>query len=197
MGELLQCNVRTRRAYATLLRRFMAGRMTTDDYEEAYCNLQKHGRDEACEGMFWAAWHTYDDIVPHRMTGSHALSADDRRIVARWLLFLRGQLPYTPPALVRSPPQRRRDWAKRALGVLMVLIGLGLLAASPMITWAAGLAFGILAILIGLAMASRPDGMDAVVSHAFEPTDPWPFASDDDLRTACAAPTYLYGRKAQ
>jgi len=43
------------------------------------------------------AWQLYDDMFRHRADGPHALAKDDRRSVARWVLFLRTDIEYSWP----------------------------------------------------------------------------------------------------
>ncbi len=187
-------NLSTRREYAALLRRFMAGRLTTDEYEDAYFELEERGRDDACWGVFAAAWHCYDDIIPHRMTGDHKPTPELRKLVARWILFLRSGAEYRPARLSRNSERASRVRAGQVGGWLL---GIGLLcfAVSGLTGWMPGMAIALCIVIPGYALAQRGGvSLDpAVAVCAFEPESCWPFASADDFRRARATPTYLYG----
>jgi hypothetical protein len=45
---------------------------------------------ELCDEIYWA----FVNYGPQRLTGRHALSREQRRNVARWVLFLRSSEPY-------------------------------------------------------------------------------------------------------
>lgn len=48
------------------------------------------------------AWQLYDDFQEHRLRGRYALTRGGRSEVARWVLFLKTDLPYEWP-LLRGP----------------------------------------------------------------------------------------------
>lgn len=79
--------------YAELLREFMAGKWTTDQYEDRYYAIMKGREDPACSAIFDVVWHFYSDLIPHKMRGSHRLSPEVRKMVSRWVLFLRSDSP--------------------------------------------------------------------------------------------------------
>ena len=87
--------------YAELLRHFLAGNLTNFEYETGCdailrdCTSTKER--EAIEGVYWAAWHLYDDINTHRMRGKWALTRESRQMVARWIMFLYGGREYEWP----------------------------------------------------------------------------------------------------
>lgn len=86
----------SRRHAARLLRWFVAGRITNDEFESKVCALPT--RDPAISRLFIAAWHYYDDFYEHRLTGVHGLTAGQRLDFARWILFLHtgNELPTMP-----------------------------------------------------------------------------------------------------
>ena len=45
------------------------------------------------------AWFLYDDLREHRLTGRYKLSPAARQSVARWILFLEGDLEYEWPVV--------------------------------------------------------------------------------------------------
>lgn len=96
MRSLVSPNAR--RAYAALLREFIAGGCTNDEYENRVDEIKRrHGRDSAVMAIYHQMWFCYDDIRTHTMRGSHRLTAERRRFFARCVLFLRD------PSVPRSP----------------------------------------------------------------------------------------------
>jgi hypothetical protein len=77
---------KARRQLAELLRHFVAGLMTNDEFAV---------RQVLTEG----AWFLYDDLHEHRLTGKYRVNARDRSHVARWILFLESDLPYEWPVV--------------------------------------------------------------------------------------------------
>lgn len=76
------------------LRRYAAGRTTNDELESAVGNSE----DRAISAVEDMAWRLYDDMVRHRATGRHALSREMRRMLARWVVFLRTDCEYAWPS---------------------------------------------------------------------------------------------------
>ena len=100
---------------ACALRRFASG------------HLDRAGFDH----VMWGAWRSLDPAVvaledaiewaflnsgPNRLVGRHALTAEQRRNVARWVLFLRSSEPYA--------------WPIRESGVMAILRAIGTLGIS-------------------------------------------------------------------
>ena len=84
---------------ALLLRRFAAGRLTNDDFVDAFPSSKT---DPALRAVDQRAWALYDDFRTHRLTGRHALAPAGRREVARWVLFLQSDVEYTWPTRYSS-----------------------------------------------------------------------------------------------
>jgi hypothetical protein len=190
-----------RRRYAELLRHFIAGRLTTDQYEHQYGDLErKYGGNESTSAVFGCVWHFYDDLIPHRMTGKHRLCPEARRRVARWIVFLRSDAALadvSATALADSRPQ----WAhscERVLGtvaVLSLLIGaIATLSGAVVVTLFC--CFMLFAVLLGAMVCSPGVSLEPQhAEHAFsdDESDPWPFRSRAELDAALARPTYLHG----
>ena len=195
-------NTTARRAYAEVLRRFIAGGLTTDQYECAAGRLAaRHGRDGGADAVFDAVWFLYDDVWPHRMTGKYRLNAAMRSRIARWILFLRSDRPLAgAPGAAAEPAARTPGFVRRALGhavrwtvsgVLIVLAGLFGAGGEA----AAAAVFGLAAVFV-FTSGFRGAGLgDPVYERALAggPEDPWPFASSTDLTIARGVPTFLNG----
>lgn len=189
-------NVGCRHEYALLLRRFMAGRMTTDSYESAYCRIAStHEPDAAAQSIFDVAWHLYSDLLPHRMTGRHRPDRETRRLVARCILFLRSQEPLEPAPLYHSPPETDPPTASLNLwhffgGVTRVV--------ALMVSLLAGSLLGILSSLIAPArwfghICAISDIEPPPAAFAVGRNNRWPFRSAAELLAAASVPTYLHG----
>jgi hypothetical protein len=109
----MNVNRESRNRFAELLRHFAAGRLTNDEYEDATTALMR-SEDLALRELWWAVWHTYDDLHEHRLTGKYKLPPEGRTIVARMVLFLHSDLPYEWPV------------PSRLLHLLLIVLTLGL-----------------------------------------------------------------------
>jgi len=79
---------------ALALRRYAAKRITNDELEDA---VGWRSEDRGVTAVQDMAGQLYDDMFSHRADGPHALAKDNRRSVARWVLFLRTDLEYSWP----------------------------------------------------------------------------------------------------
>ncbi len=50
-----------RRVYAELVRQFISGRMTNDEYEERFEQLKLENLDPAVDKILYQVWGLYDD----------------------------------------------------------------------------------------------------------------------------------------
>ena len=78
-----------------LLRHLLAGRISNLDYEEKAADLDS--KASAIAAIFVESWQLYDDVFEHRLTDKWKINKDDRRVVARWILFLQNDLEYEWP----------------------------------------------------------------------------------------------------
>ena len=176
----------SRRKYALILRRFMAGRLTTDEYEDAYFEIESRGRDQASWHIFAAAWHLYDDLHVHRMTDGHRVDGELRRLIAKWVLFLRSGAAYGGAALPPTYPESARVHASRrgriggglSLVALLAAVALGAVGNTAGFAIAmAGVGVGLLTMISSGGVSLEPEA----AARAFgDMADPWPFASPDD-----------------
>jgi len=91
------------------LRHLAAGLISNDDFETEVLAA------ETDDGGYWAvveqAWFLYSDLYQHRLSGSRALSNNDRRIVSRLILFLHSESEY--------------EWTKHpCTGIVRIILGL-------------------------------------------------------------------------
>jgi hypothetical protein len=84
-----------RNDHAQKLRWLASGRISNDQYEDSL----PISDDEATDSIFWnGGWHLYSDTTEHRLTGNKALDKFTKKDVARWVLFLKSDLPYRWPS---------------------------------------------------------------------------------------------------
>ncbi len=86
-----------RRKYAELVRQFISGRMTNDEYESKFEVLELLGRDRAVIEIHSQVWFLYDDMTTHKMEGAHRLDKIGRRRIAQAVLFLQSGSEYNWP----------------------------------------------------------------------------------------------------
>ena len=82
-----------RRKAATLLRSLASGRITNAKFADRW----PVSPDSAVEEVYWAAWKLFSDLREYRLAGPDRLTKAERRVVARWVVFLRTDLPYSWP----------------------------------------------------------------------------------------------------
>lgn len=77
---------------AEQIRHLVAGVITNYEYED---RIVTGSRDPAVGEIYWVIWQLYDDLHEHRLTGT--ISKEDRRVIARLILFLKSDLEYEYP----------------------------------------------------------------------------------------------------
>ena len=172
-----------RNRFAELLRQLASGRLTNDEFDDAY---EPRTRDHVVDELFRFAWTFYDDLYEHRLRGSHRLSPRQRRVFARCVLFLRSGLPYEWPKQAKFLWCKQRDkpeavehlpWWKPDASALNGLPFCG-----------------------RLARAVR-DGEDRLIEldrkrRGVVDDRIWPFRRMSDYRAALRNPPYLVGQMA-
>jgi len=86
----------SRRAAGEGLRQLAAGLITNDQFED---RLPRSSGDVAIAEIRHQAWFLYSDLREYRFVGTDRLSAEHRREVARWILFLQSDLEYEWPRM--------------------------------------------------------------------------------------------------
>lgn len=108
---------------AVMLRRFIGGQITNDDFVDRY----PVSSDPAIAAFASAIWPYYSDTHQHSMIGKYRLSGSERRRIVPWILFLDSDRDYVWPAIdYPSVDPRTRI---RKLARLRRLMTLGLSAA--------------------------------------------------------------------
>lgn len=93
---------------AGVLRDFVTGSTTNDEYERRYPTSRN---DPALWEIYVQVWFSYSDLKTHTLTGKYALSDTRRAFVERCILFMESDFDF------RWPCQRFRPW----YGVLRLL----------------------------------------------------------------------------
>ena len=93
-GELGMVDREARREYAELARHFISGRMSLDEYDDRFANIQHCDKDRA----LWEVWNFLaslcEDAYPQKMTQQWRLDSDHRRQAAQAILFLQSNREY-------------------------------------------------------------------------------------------------------
>jgi hypothetical protein len=89
----------SRSRFAESIRALVAGRITNDELEDS--RLPELEADDPAISEIYkeGVWHLYSDLHEHHLRGKYAISRQDKATVARWVLFLRTDLPYEWPVL--------------------------------------------------------------------------------------------------
>jgi len=92
-GFMIDRNARNRLAEG--IRHLAAGTITNVEFEE---RALSSSTDPAVHAVFVGGpWFLYHDLMRYRLKGAHRLSPAVRREAARWVLFLKSDLPYEWP----------------------------------------------------------------------------------------------------
>lgn len=197
MAETID-NLVLRRRYAELLRQFMSGRMTNDEYDDRACAIvwsQTPTSDPSTRRLYRIVWSMYCDIRTHRMTDpGWRPPAEVRRGIAKLVVFLRSGSPIGQPRNIVVPlpekPVANRVGAFIA-GSVFAAIGLLLVTTSALILSPLFLFPSYVWLRFALATEARATEF----SEAFDPSAIWPFASQADYDHALRSAGYL-GRSA-
>lgn len=85
---------------AEQIRHLVAGQISNDEFEDRL----PESTDTAIWEIFWnGAWGLYDDLSEHKLCGSQRIEKNDRRDIARWVLFLKTDLEYEWPPFPPKP----------------------------------------------------------------------------------------------
>jgi hypothetical protein len=86
----------SRNQLAEAIRALASGLITNDEFER---KRMPHSRiDPAINEIFSSgAWFLYSDMKEYRLKGQEKLDDQTKRVVARWVLFLKTDLPYQWP----------------------------------------------------------------------------------------------------
>ena len=181
-------SLESRKAYASLLREFLAGCVTNDEYEDRTADIERrYGRDSAVGAVFHQVWFLYDDLSEHTLTGKHRPTREQRRFVARCVLFLRDPSgPASPWPEEVSLRDRVSAWAK-----LLALIGIsilaGVIASLALRFWPVGMVVMFLSLGVLLRLFKGPAPGARLHTDSFV----WPFAHQSELDLARAGPGLL------
>ena len=171
-----------RRKYAELVRQFISGRMTHDDYNKRYFAMRFYNKDFALtevrdnlDDLFESAW-------PNRMTRQWRLDREARRRAAQAVLFLQSDQEY---------PWHEDLWDGSAFLVTAFLIVL-LFALFPETAWIVRLS------LAGLLMFGwlKYENWQAKRHEKVGDSEAWPFLHQADLEQAKRHPKLLNGKHA-
>lgn len=184
--------------YAELLREFMAGKWTTDQYEDRFYAIMKRQDDSACAAVFDVVWHFYSDVTPHKMRGRYRLPRELRKIVARWVLFLRSESLFHPldQSSETTEPAHARVPAFE-LVIAWCLGWLGMTVASLCGWWtvsaacAAYLAFLWLGTWVSGGVCLNPQAVNAAFAN--DGNNIWPFPNEQAFAQACQTAGFLNG----
>ena len=85
--------------FAQAIRALVAGTITNVQFEDIRLPALNTADPAIAAIHQEGTWHLYSDLEEHRVRGKHALSRKDKSHVARWVLFLKTDLPYEWPEL--------------------------------------------------------------------------------------------------
>ena len=86
-----------RNRMAELLRHLITGKLTNDEYDNAWHELMPCADDAVVWLHVNGAWFLYSDVREHRLVGRYAPTAETRRLIARAVLFLKTDHDYEWP----------------------------------------------------------------------------------------------------
>jgi hypothetical protein len=84
---------------ARVVRRLVAGLITSDELAREQCDTLRDSRDLGVQAIRLAAAQLGEDLREEGLPGGLALGKAGRRAVAHWILFLKSELEYEWPDL--------------------------------------------------------------------------------------------------
>ena len=172
-----------RRRYAELVRQFISGRMSLDEYEDRFANLH-NDKDLALREVWNFLASLCEDAYPQRMTQQWRLDRSARRQAAQAILFLQTDQEYE---------WRRPLWDGSVflITAFVVFLIFALLQETPLLL---RLAFSapLLAAWQWYEQWQRKRKRSIFAGD----TDAWPFLRQADLAEAVRHPRLLNGKKA-
>ena len=178
-----------RQALSQDVRRLFTGRMTNDDFDDAYYEQYDSSDDRAVREVsgFCYSLYSSDLLFPMRLRGRHALDAETRCACTRAVLFLRSGLEYEWAPFPDNAGLRilaSLSFYGIPAGFALLLVGLPLLLCGDF-QFGGPLFFGGLAVLIGSIWFCRswpkslePDWDSFRASGDY---DVWPFLRQSDF----------------
>ncbi len=88
---------KARREYAQLVRQFISGRLTSDEYEDRFGKLQFNKKDRALSEVWEVLDSLCEESLPKKMTEQWRLDHSARRQTAQAVLFLQSDQEYGWP----------------------------------------------------------------------------------------------------
>ena len=85
-----------RNTLAEAIRSLASGLITNDEFED---KRLPHSNDDPAISEVYSkgAWLLYSDLQEYRLSGIHRLDDKTKTVIARWVLFLKTDLPYEWP----------------------------------------------------------------------------------------------------
>lgn len=115
---------RDRLAFA--LRQFASGLVTNDEFDDKAFAAFSHRRDDpALAELATYGWLHYDDMRTYRLRGRYALSPEERKSIARAVLFLKTDQEYVHGNSLESSTVLGGPWLRGCLIVLGVAVAIG------------------------------------------------------------------------
>jgi hypothetical protein len=103
-------DVRSRASAAKLIREFIEGRITNDEFDEQYPHRSS---DPALQNIWRYLWLFWDDRQSHTLQGEHGLSPAQRALWERCVTFLQTGVEYAgPPIDIGLSAGLGRVWRK-------------------------------------------------------------------------------------
>ncbi len=178
-----------RHALSQDVRRLVTGRMTNDDFDDAYYEHYHSSDDRAVREISGFCYSLYSSALlsPMRFSGRHALDAETRRACLRAVLFLRSGLSYEWPLFPDRAGLRilaSLSFYGSPAGIALLLVGLPLVLARDF-RFGGPLFIGGLVVMIGSIWSRRSWHKSLVAEResyrASGDYDVWPFLRQTDF----------------
>lgn len=88
-------DAKSRAKAAKLIREFLDGQITNDEFDEQYPRSQ----DPALQNIWQCLWVFWSDLETHRLEREHALGSQQQALFERCIAFLHTDLEYIGPAV--------------------------------------------------------------------------------------------------
>lgn len=190
---LKMIDLTVRKSLSQDIRRLVTGRMTNDEFDDAYYGVYEKCGDRTVRKIasFCYGLYSSDLLFPMRLRGRHAVSKETRSAAARAVLFLRSGLEYAWPDIPDSLALRCLRGLAIPLGIssgiVLSLIGIPVFLSEPYLETGFVALFGLLLVAGSVAVVLKWRSFVHerwVCYRASGDYDVWPFLRQEDLEQA-------------
>ncbi len=144
----MMVDTQLRRTLSTAIRRLVAGRITSEDFDDLYFEQLEHSDDLAIKttGEFGHSLYSSDLLFAYRLRGRHAVAKETKKTAARCSLFLRTNTAYEWPPF----PSETLNYLRAVVALIAFPPGIALLIVGGLLLLTHEVGLGTVLTMAGL-----------------------------------------------